>query len=88
MSLTIGFYNELAEHGASEKLKSVYGSRLIADGVATGTITLEFDASSLADVDTAQLANQAARLKRNCFAAVFEKYFEAQVSFLEFENIF
>merc|ERR1711892_1236648 len=80
LSLTIGFFDDLAEHGASEKLKEVYGSRLIADGIAAGngTITLEFDAANLGD--TAQLANQAARLKRNCFAAVFEKYFEAQAN--------
>ena len=77
LSLTIGFFAELAEHGACEKLKNVYGSRLIRDG-SDGVITLEFKVNDLDNFG--EIANQAARLKRNCFAAVFEKYFEAQVS--------
>jgi len=77
LSLTIGFFAELAEHGACEKLKNVYGSRLIRDG-SDGVITLEFKVDDLDNFG--QIANQAARLKRNCFAAVFEKYFEAQAN--------
>jgi len=68
----------LAEHGAIEKLKSVYGDLLVSDG-SDGLVTLEYKIGSLPD-DHAKAANKAALLKRNCFAAVFEKYFEAQVS--------
>ena len=79
MSLSIGFFDELKEHGAVEKLQKVYGSYLVSDGSDGKEITLEFHASSLPD-DHDELANRAARLRRNCFAAVFEKYFEAQVN--------
>ena len=52
---------------------------MVSDGSDGKEITLEFQASSLPD-DHEELANRAARLRRNCFAAVFEKYFEAQVN--------
>ena len=79
MSLSIGFFDELKEHGAVEKLQKVYGNYLVSDGSDGKEITLEFNAGSLPD-DHEELANRAARLRRNCFAAVFEKYFEAQVN--------
>jgi len=79
LSLSIGFFDELKEHGAVEKLRKVYGSYLVSDGSDGKEITLEFNAGSLPD-DHEELANRAARLRRNCFAAVFEKYFEAQAS--------
>lgn len=80
LSLRISFFKELAEHGAIEKLKSVYGDLLVSDGLTDdGLVSLEYKIGSLPD-DHAKAANQAALLKRNCFAAVFEKYFEAQAS--------
>ena len=79
LSLSIGFFDELKEHGAVEKLRKVYGNYLVSDGSDGKEITLEFQANSLPD-DHEELANRAARLRRNCFAAVFEKYFEAQVN--------
>lgn len=79
LSLSIEFFAELKEHGAVEKLRSVYGSYLVSDGSDDREIVLEFNANSLPD-DHLELANRAARLRRNCFAAVFEKYFEAQAN--------
>jgi len=79
LTLSIGFFAELAEHGAIEKLKREYGEALTSDGSGGSEIALEFAPGALPD-DHAPLANRAARLKRNCFAAVFEKYFEAQAN--------
>lgn len=78
LSLTIAFYSQLEAHGANEKLKSVYGEHLVACG-GTSDITLLFTIDNLPE-NHQKLANDASRLKRNCFAAVFEKYFEAQAS--------
>ena len=49
------------------------------DGTGGQPVMLEFHISRLPE-NHSEVANRAARLKRNCFAAVFEKYFEAQVS--------
>ena len=40
-------------------------------------VTLEYDLSALPD-NTSELVQKASALKRNCFASVFEKYFEFQ----------
>jgi actin related protein 2/3 complex subunit 2 len=83
LSLRIGFFKELAEHGAVEKLKTVYGGLMVDDG-SDGVVSLEYKIDRLPE-NFEKAANEAALLKRNCFAAVFEKYFEAQVSlYLEF----
>jgi actin related protein 2/3 complex subunit 2 len=78
LSLSIAFYSQLEEHGANEKLKSVYGDYLVACGGGTD-VTLLFTIDTLPE-DHKKMANDASRLKRNCFAAVFEKYFEAQAN--------
>lgn len=78
LSLSIAFYSQLEEHGVNEKLKSVYGDHLISCG-GSSDITLLWTVDKIPE-DHAKMANDASRLKRNCFAAVFEKYFEAQAS--------
>lgn len=56
---------------------------MVDDG-SDGVVSLEYKIGSLPE-NFEKAANEAALLKRNCFAAVFEKYFEAQVSlYLEF----
>ena len=77
VALTIAFYSQLEEHGATEKLKAVYGQYLIS--CDNQRIILQFTVSTLPE-EHAKLARDVSRLKRNCFAAVFEKYFEAQVN--------
>jgi len=78
LSLRIGFFKELAEHGAVEKLKTVYGGLMVDDG-SDGVVSLEYKIDRLPE-NFEKAANEAALLKRNCFAAVFEKYFEAQAT--------
>merc|ERR1712227_216782 len=77
VALTIAFYSQLEEHGATEKLKAVYGEYLIS--CENQRIVFQFTVSNVPQ-DHAQLAKDVSRLKRNCFAAVFEKYFEAQAN--------
>ena len=56
---------------------------MVDDG-SDGVVSLEYKIDRLPE-NFEKAANEAALLKRNCFAAVFEKYFEAQVSlYLEF----
>jgi len=76
LSFEIAFYDQLERHGASDKLKAVYGQFLQKVGK---TIVLSFPLAAIPE-NFEQLARDAARLKRNCFAAVFEKYFQAQAS--------
>lgn len=76
VSISLKFYKELQEHGADELLKRVYGSLLIApeDGY---NVSLLVDLEGVPD-DWAELVKRVGLLKRNCFASVFEKYFDFQ----------
>lgn len=76
LALEIAFFDQLEKHGATDKLKEVYGQFLQSVGKR---IVLAFPLSEIPE-NYEQLARDAARLKRNCFAAVFEKYFQAQAS--------
>uniref|UniRef100_A0A8R1EMQ2 Arp2/3 complex 34 kDa subunit n=1 Tax=Caenorhabditis japonica TaxID=281687 RepID=A0A8R1EMQ2_CAEJA len=58
-------------------LRRVYGSSLRSSPEPGFNVTLEYDLSSLPS-DTTELVEKASALKRNCFASVFEKYFEFQ----------
>lgn len=79
LALEIAFFDQLEKHGATEKLKEVYGQFLQSVGKR---IVLAFPLSAIPE-NYEQLARDASRLKRNCFAAVFEKYFQAQVALHE-----
>ncbi|XP_056641841.1 probable actin-related protein 2/3 complex subunit 2 [Diorhabda carinulata] len=75
-SISLKFYKQLQEHGADELLKREYGSYLISP--ETG-----FNVSVLLDLDNIpenwqELVKKLGLLKRNCFASVFEKYFDFQ----------
>lgn len=66
----------MQEHGADELLKREYGSLLIApeDG---------YNVSVLLDLENIpgnwqEVVKKIGLLKRNCFASVFEKYFDFQ----------
>lgn len=76
ISISLKFYKELQEHGADELLKREYGSYLIEpeDG---------YNVSVLVDLENIpkewpEIVKKIGLLKRNCFASVFEKYFNFQ----------
>merc|ERR1712061_786649 len=76
MGISLKFYKELQKHGAEGALKREYGDMLVApeDGFDA---TVQVDLSNIPE-DWEEMVKKCGRLKRNCFAAVFEKYFEFQ----------
>lgn len=76
VSISLKFYKELQEHGADELLRREYGSLLSTpeDGY---NVSLVFDFETVPD-NYEELIQKTGMLKRNCFASVFEKYFEFQ----------
>jgi actin related protein 2/3 complex subunit 2 len=81
LSASLKFYKELQEHGASELLKREYGSYICAANEEGYNISLEFDLEKIGALpfDAIEtIITKASLLKRNCFASVFEKYFDFQ----------
>ncbi|CAH8628521.1 unnamed protein product [Heterobilharzia americana] len=74
---TTRFFDELKEHGALEVLTREYGDLLLSSPEPNQSVTLCIDLESLPE-DHNQLAHKCGLLKRNCVAAVFEKFFEFQ----------
>jgi len=76
VSISLKFYKELKEHGAEGVLQREYGDMLVdpEDGFDA---TVQVDLSNIPE-DWEEVVKKCGRLKRNCFAAVFEKYFEFQ----------
>uniref|UniRef100_A0A8C9M028 Arp2/3 complex 34 kDa subunit n=1 Tax=Piliocolobus tephrosceles TaxID=591936 RepID=A0A8C9M028_9PRIM len=84
VSISLKFYKELQAHGADELLKRVYGSFLV-NPESGYNVSLLYDLENLpASKDS--IVHQAGMLKRNCFASVFEKYFQFQEEGKEGEN--
>ncbi|XP_045476391.1 probable actin-related protein 2/3 complex subunit 2 [Harmonia axyridis] len=76
VSIALKFYKELQEHGADELLKKEYGSFLT-------TPEDNFNVSILINLEDIpanwpEVVKKIGLLKRNCFASVFEKYFDFQ----------
>ncbi|KAE9417634.1 hypothetical protein Angca_002395, partial [Angiostrongylus cantonensis] len=76
MSISLKFFKELQEHGADNLLRREYGSYLTTPEPGY-SVSLVFDLTNL-PADHSELIQKASALKRNCFASVFEKYFEFQ----------
>ncbi|CAJ0576186.1 unnamed protein product, partial [Mesorhabditis spiculigera] len=76
LSISLKYFKELQAHGADELLRREYGAHL-AKTVPDYSVTLEYDLDAIPD-DYSELVRKASMLKRNCFASVFEKYFEFQ----------
>lgn len=76
VSISLKFYKELQTHGADELLKREYGDYL-TDPEPGYNVSLLYDLKSLPE-NKEELIQKASLLKRNCFASVFEKYFEFQ----------
>jgi actin related protein 2/3 complex subunit 2 len=76
VSISLKFYKDLQEHGADDLIRREYGPFLTAveDGY---NVSLLFDLDNI-PANHAEVIKKAGLLKRNCFASVFEKYFEFQ----------
>uniref|UniRef100_A0A8C7C212 Arp2/3 complex 34 kDa subunit n=1 Tax=Neovison vison TaxID=452646 RepID=A0A8C7C212_NEOVI len=77
VSISLKFYKELQAHGADE--------------VCSTSFSLGYNVSLLYDLENLpaskdSIVHQAGMLKRNCFASVFEKYFQFQEEGKEGEN--
>lgn len=70
------FYKELQEHGADQLLKREYGPYLTTteDGY---NVSLLIDLENIPE-NWQEVIKKLGLLKRNCFASVFEKYFDFQ----------
>merc|ERR1712117_784128 len=81
ISIALKFYKELQNHGADELLKRVYGDLVHTSSEEGYDVTLQIDLaaiSKLSENEWEAIVSKAGLLKRNCFASVFEHYFEFQ----------
>lgn len=76
ISISLKFYKELQEHGADDLLKRVYGPILIQPEEGYN-VSLLFDLDNIPG-NWPEVVKKVGLLKRNCFASVFEKYFDFQ----------
>lgn len=76
VSISLKFYKDLQDHGADDLIKREYEKYLTTpeDGY---NVSLLYDLENLPK-DYDDIVEKASLLKRNCFASVFEKYFEFQ----------
>lgn len=82
VSISLKFYKELQEHGADELIQKEYGSHLLPEPESGYNVSLLVDLENLPN-DWQALVKKIGLLKRNCFASVFQKYFEFQEQGLE-----
>jgi len=74
ISIALNFYDELKKHGADELIKKTYGD-LLTSTEEGYNISLLIDLENL-PADKEGLIKNIGLLKRNCFASVFERYFD------------
>lgn len=77
ISIALKFYKELQAHGTDTLLKKVYGDLLQASAEEGFDVTLQIDLEK-PPADWEEKVKEIGLLKRHCFAAVFERYFEFQ----------
>ncbi|XP_050691846.1 probable actin-related protein 2/3 complex subunit 2 isoform X1 [Eriocheir sinensis] len=82
VSISLKFYKELQEHGADDLIQSEYGSLLMSEPESGYNISLLVDLDNIPE-DWQTLVKKVGLIKRNCFASVFQKYFEFQEQGLE-----
>lgn len=79
VSVSLKFYQELQSHGSDDLLRSIYGSLLVEPAESGYSVSVQLDLENIPD-NWEELVSKCGRLKRNCFASVFTKYFELQAS--------
>jgi len=80
VSISLKFYDELKKHGADELIKSIYGD-VLTDPESGYDISVLIDLENLPS-NKEELIKNIGLIKRNCFASVFQRYFD----FLEKEE--
>lgn len=78
ISIMLKFYRDLKEHGAEDLLKQIYGDILMPDPEQGFSVSLLVDFKQIPTDQKQTVVKSCGLLKRNCFASVFEKYFEFQ----------
>jgi len=78
ISILLKFFRDLKEHGAADLLNRVYGGLLLPTSEEGYSVSLLIDLKETPVDQRPVIIKNAGLLKRNCFAAVFEKYFEFQ----------
>jgi len=76
VSISLKFYKELEKHGSEKVFEREYQGHLVQADEGFD-VTVQVDLSNIPD-DWESLVKRIGLLKRNCFAAVFEKYFDFQ----------
>ncbi|XP_023336942.1 probable actin-related protein 2/3 complex subunit 2 isoform X2 [Eurytemora carolleeae] len=76
VSISLKFYKELEKHGSDMVLSREYGDMLIQPEEGFD-VTIQVDLSNIPE-NWEIVVKKIGLLKRNCFAAVFEKYFDFQ----------
>ena len=78
VSISMKFFDSLKKYGAEELLKREYGEYLRDTALSGQCATLEFDLKTIGSKDWKEFCKKASYFKRNCFAAVFEAFFDYQ----------
>jgi len=78
VSISLKFYKELQSHGADELLRVVYGELLQSTPEEGYDVSVQIDLNTIPEDWEEKWVTQIGRLKRNCFAAVFQRYFDFQ----------
>jgi len=77
VSVSLKFFKELQAHGTETVLRREYGDLLLDTPDDGFDVSVQLDLENIPD-NWEEVVKKCAALKRNCFAAVFEKYFEFQ----------
>ncbi|CAG2065249.1 unnamed protein product [Timema podura] len=77
VSISLKFYKDLQEHGADELLKREYGPLLTQAEDGSYNVSVQVDLENIPE-NWEDIVKRVGLLKRNCFASVFEKYFDFQ----------
>lgn len=78
VSVSLRFFEELKSHGAEKVLRREYGDMLLDRPEDGFDVTVQVDLDSIPDDWEESIVLKVGLLKRNCFAAVFERYFAFQ----------
>jgi len=78
ISISLKFYKELQSHGADELLKKIYGDLFMAQPEEGFDVSVQIDLTNIPDDWEEKWVTEIGRLKRNCFASVFLRYFDFQ----------
>ena len=77
-SISLKFYKELQTHGTDELLRRVYGPMLLPKAEEGYDVSVKINLSAIPGDWEESWVTKIGRLKRNCFASVFERYFVYQ----------